>query len=447
MIKKCLPILLVIALVFSSIALAEEEPQINGYLHSEQGQRILHVWGTYYEMGFAHGYMLGDEIMDEFRGYILELLPPTIWAAGHTVIPWFFGVPDEFHGELEGILDGMRAAGVNTFVTQLGRNLDYKDLLFANAVADLGAMACSTEMAWKDGTIGDPNYSGETIVGRNLDWALAGPDKMLLPRSTIVIVYHPTLPGHKIVASVTFPGFTSCLSCMNEEGVTMVLNIAHNGVGLFNVDFNEGFQHIGITARQALHQDVNHDNVYDINDIIDNVADFPRSGAAVLNLAEPVGDGTGDPAVIMEVDNGGWVLRRPEDEEGFGNYLLAATNDLRKLRSHRKCDRFDLLQERAIASGGRLTMNSLAVNLADVFQNRFLSTTVQTLYFIPHIQMMGVAYSDENKWSTEKNPVFLDWETVTELPEGVSLETDEDLVSEPLDQAQIDEDTETGCGG
>jgi len=58
--KPCGIFILAIALCFSSLAFAE----IHGIQKNFGEQRALLVWGTPYEMGFAQGYFLGQDIMD-----------------------------------------------------------------------------------------------------------------------------------------------------------------------------------------------------------------------------------------------------------------------------------------------------------------------------------------------------------------------------------------------
>jgi hypothetical protein len=167
-------------------AMADTTP-VNGYLHEVNGQRVLHVWGTHYEMGYAHGVLLGKEIVQSMNEYVLNLLPPAIYSAAHIIAPLLFQLPDEYREEVRGMIDGVFASGANAFITPLNRYLDADDLIFCNAVGDIGAMACSSQIVWDSATKDDPQLHGETALVRNLDWALAGPNRFLLPESTIVV--------------------------------------------------------------------------------------------------------------------------------------------------------------------------------------------------------------------------------------------------------------------
>lgn len=419
---------------------------VNGYLHAVDNQRVLHVWGSYYEMGYAHGYLLGDEIMKVFHEYILNLLPVAIYKAGHWAVPPLFEVPDQFMAEFTGILDGIRDSGADPFIYPLNRDMDIGDLIFSNAVADLGAMACSSLMTWGPGTADDPRLGGEVALVRNLDWPTAGPDPFLLPKSTIVMVFSPTVPDEQTVAMVSFPGFTGCLSGINDEGVTAALNIAHNGVGLLHVDYLKRFEHIGLTIREALAKnDITGDGKSTIDDVIKNIDDNIRSGAIVVNLAQPLNAGQGDPAVIVEIDNKGVALRTPQDEPEFTDYVLAATNHLRKLHEPTDCWRYDLIRDEVTAVNGHMTMDLMYEIQQSVIQDYFLSVTVQTMYFLPHEREMGVAFTDENEYSADKEPSVLTWDEITAYPPWAVID-DDDEDDPDIDDDDADENPESDKG-
>ncbi len=437
-------------IVISSNAYAATEDHYNGYLHEVDGQRVLHVWGTHYEMGYAQGAVLGGEIIDMMHGYILELLPPVLYEALHVVVPLLFSMPDEYLDEAQGIIDGIYAGNAQTFITPLGREIDVNDLLLCNAVADIGAMGCSTQLAWGDATMNDPMLAGEAALVRDLDWTTAGPDPFLLPKGTVVIVYTPAESSEHSVAMVTFPGYFGCLSCMNDQGASVAVNIGHNGIPLWENDFAHGYTPIGLSIRQALHEiDANGDGVENLDDIIDFVGSARRSGAIVVNIAMPYESGAGDAPVILEVDNQGEAVRIPADEPDLPSNVLISTNELRKLRPSKGCYRYDILSEELIAHEGPMSLDYMWELEGMVVQDYFLSTTVQTMYFIPAKREMGVSYSTADAYSTEVQPAVLTWDDLAALPEGVDLDDDDeyDLGELPDDYEADNEDSDSaGCG-
>ncbi len=429
--------------------------KVNGYMHDVDGQRVLRVWGSHYEMGYAQGYLLSDEIVYMLDNYALNLLPDLIYFLGHMFVPYLFEFPEEYMEEAVGIIDGIKNSDTSGFIPALGRHIDVGDLVFANALGDMGAMACSTQMAWEKGTAKDPALQGETAMIRNLDWTLAGPDKYLLSRNTIVIVYSPEIPGANTVASVTFPGFIGCLTCMNDQGLAMSLNIAHNGIGLLGVNYAKKFTHIEVTLRQALHNgDLDGDGVQSINDILFNVADSVRSGAFVINLAEPYDRRPSNPAYILEADNTGFTIREPWDEPAIPSNVLISTNDLRKLYPPPGCKRYAAMRETINDLDGELTLGGMWAIEGDVAQDSWLSTTAQTVYFIPFTKEMGVAYSDQDNFSVDKSPSVISWDKIMELPDGVSLpdnDVDDDDDTDETDKATCDysdsDEEENPCCG
>ncbi|MHA1568431.1 MAG: hypothetical protein ACTSXZ_03090, partial [Alphaproteobacteria bacterium] len=423
--KRRLVFCLLVCLAPIVCAHADDAP-VNGYLHEIDGQRVLHVWGTHYEMGYAHGALLGDEIVAMMNEYVLELVPPFLYEAALVLVPLLFTMPQDYRDEVAGMIDGMAASGAETYIAPLGRHINANDLLMCNAIGDIGAMACSCQMAWGAGTEPDAALAGEVAVVRNLDWTMTGDDRFLLPRSTLVIVYTPTEGDKQPVAMVSFPGFFGCLSCMNEAGVTAVVNIAHNGVPLWEFDWIDRYTPMGATLREALHDpDFNGDGAGDLYDVVDDIDLNHPSGAIVINLAQPA-DWGGNPALIVETDSAGMTLRTTADAPEFFNHVLLSTNTLMKLRSHHTCRRYETMCEEITARGGRLTLAEMWLIEEAVMQDYFLSSTVQTMYFLPHTREMGVAFSSEEAFSAEKQPVALGWDEITALPPGTDLDDDQD---------------------
>jgi hypothetical protein len=56
-----------------------QEEEVNGSLEEVNSVKVLRVWGSRREMGYAHGYLLADDLVDLFERYlfgsVLESLP------------------------------------------------------------------------------------------------------------------------------------------------------------------------------------------------------------------------------------------------------------------------------------------------------------------------------------------------------------------------------------
>ncbi len=96
-----------------------DDVQVNGTLRDGGDHKVLHVWGTHIEMGYAHGYLLADEVMALAEGYILPMYgvsPDQYETLLSVVLPTF-----EEHKRL---LD----TGVNLQFDHFGREVSYSDV-------------------------------------------------------------------------------------------------------------------------------------------------------------------------------------------------------------------------------------------------------------------------------------------------------------------------------
>ncbi len=87
---------------------------VNGMLYDDNGQRVLHVWGDNYEMGYAHGYYLGPEIMAMMTVYTFppEGAGPWLYRWARWFITTHFFFEQDLLDEMQGMYDGMIDAGV-----------------------------------------------------------------------------------------------------------------------------------------------------------------------------------------------------------------------------------------------------------------------------------------------------------------------------------------------
>lgn len=178
---------------------------------------ILHVWGTPYEMGFAHGRILHDRVnafittlwdyfIDEITHELNEFLPDLPdwfiqdiaeggieWALEKTTNVTQEFTPQYFDQELQGLAD---ASG-----------LDFKMLQNIHMLGELTKGACSMMGAWNDALA-----SGKGLLQfRTLDWDMSGPFRDF-PHITI---YHPNDGNH--FANIGWTGWVGSLTGMNDE--------------------------------------------------------------------------------------------------------------------------------------------------------------------------------------------------------------------------------------
>ncbi|MCP4593757.1 MAG: hypothetical protein GY842_23740 [bacterium] len=215
--------LLVAVTVCGAACAVAAPPRVTGSLETVQGIRVLRLWGTAYERGYAHGFLVGDDVVELFNSAVLDprvLKDPTQYE---TVVRGEFAAKMNFdperREELRGMLDGIVASvgpsGIR--LARLGRNLDVEDLAAINSLADWHRFLCSSFSAW-----GDAEGGTEMITARNLDFlTLPGLDTKHL----LIVYLDPGLNRRRWV-SLAWSGLIGAYTAMNEEGVTISMHDA-----------------------------------------------------------------------------------------------------------------------------------------------------------------------------------------------------------------------------
>ena len=161
--------------------------------------KLLHVWGTPREMGYAHGVLLKDDVADFYEKIIgamtagmgvgVEALDQA-WA---EMEPF---VPERYLEEMAGLAKG---AGV-----------DLQTVKRAHAIPDLSEMDCTFFAAW-----GDFTADGHFIQLRALDYAT----EAHIQDNPAIVVYHPRRgPAY---VNVGWCGFIGMVTGMNAQHVCM----------------------------------------------------------------------------------------------------------------------------------------------------------------------------------------------------------------------------------
>jgi hypothetical protein len=218
-----------LSLLAPLIARAETPPPtrvVSGSLAVENKVRVLRVWGKPYDQGFAHGYLLGREIMGLFENVLFDprVMPePQFYDAvvRNAFLPRVQLSEDE-KAELQGLYEGIREC-VGTSGLKLERAqrpLDVQDLLAINCLADWIPTACSSFAAWGDRTV-----DGGTIAARNLDYF----DLPGISSQHLLIVHAAQQKGKKRFASLAWPAIIGVYTAMNEDGVFVAMHDAPAG--------------------------------------------------------------------------------------------------------------------------------------------------------------------------------------------------------------------------
>jgi hypothetical protein len=317
---------------------------VNGTLTEIDGVRVLRVWGTAQERGYAYGFLLGPEIVQFVDGFLASGTVLDVEGYNHRVLPklTMMTVPSEYEAELRALLAGMEArAGGPVESSAVGRPLEYNDLVAANSMADMLRTGCSSFSAW-----GRMTKDGHTVTGRNMDWAR----NPALEGSQLVTVFVPPSDSKTLGwVSVFWPGLIGCTTGMNAQGVTVAMHDSNSP----RPSTSGGFTSSTLLYRMAIESARAETAVEDISRVLQERHTLPGYNMMVTRPSA----GQGPRAVVFEHDSdltkgSGMTIRMPEGEDEF----LACTNHSRGRYKPSPCARYPKLSsglERIAARGGR----------------------------------------------------------------------------------------------
>lgn len=382
--------------------------EIHGRLVSVGGQKVLHVWGTPQQMGYAHGALLRTNIIAVLEDYALQVIPVSTLNTASLVYGTVADISPELREEAQGIVDGMKGAG-GAVVPKLGRELTAPDLLLVNAMTDLLSIGCSSISAWRGATSEDPELRGNLAVVRNLDWS----DTPALLDNQIVIAYEPSDPKRQRTVSVAFAGYIGCLSCINEAGVTALFNMGY-GDGAADLGTTmKGFAPANLMLRDALERrDVDGDGASTANDVEAAVRGKTHAGSYILHVLEPLplaDAGSRAPARILEVEASGVHTRVPSETTPLGETMLAATNHLRGKEGPQRCSRYERIQRTAKRSGHEVDRDALW----DLGRSVRLDAVVHTMLVEPGTRRLTLWLREAGqKPKSRAAPVVHNWDAL-----------------------------------
>lgn len=386
--------------------------------------RVLNLWGSWEDMGRAHGYLLGPDISEVFHDYFLEMAGGVgNFEGARAFFQAYFQVPQEFLDYTQGMISGI-ADTISLYSPQLGRDMDYVDICVCSSIPDIAALKkgdlllCSSVSAWNDATAEDTCLRGAPAISRNLDYYVDTKGTVL--DNSILLTFDPD-DGQEWV-SIGFPGFAGSLSGMNASGISACLNMGNNqgttqyaspfvpicmalALGLSDTDFDGSGQCDIEDMKEAL-TCWNRGNSYDIH-VVGNRA-----------LA-----GQDSNAVVVEVSNkNGYAFRHSDDEPAISPDRMIVTNHHRVLIPPVSCFRYSYL------------MDSLTAD-PDVDLQRFWSFmgavgwpatpgqggTLQTMLFMPETLEMGISFSTAATPSYLQEPEMIGWEDIfpNHSPQGI----------------------------
>jgi dienelactone hydrolase/predicted choloylglycine hydrolase len=170
------------------------------YLERVEGKLILHLKGTYREMGFAHGKLLAKQAAENGEAFldhwcVGKETPANLRKIFDTFEPF---LPERYKEEMSGFAEGS------------GLSLERIQLL--HAIPE--RFHCTGAAA-----MGSATRDGKLYHTRSLDYALDIGNHKRVQDNALVIIYEPT-DGHPYMV-VGWAGFLGCVSGMNAKGISI----------------------------------------------------------------------------------------------------------------------------------------------------------------------------------------------------------------------------------
>lgn len=272
-------------LLFSLLSISNlNAQQVNGIIYADTlGIKVIKIWGTHHQRGYALGYLTGEKITEVMVNYVKPQFGGFYEIARQVIIQGNdIGIPQDYKDEAQGVIEGMNAAGTNP------DNLDQTDILVGNCLLELSKLltklegpGCSALMSWNDATAGT-DLEGKSVISRHLDWTYSD----ILIDNHLIVVHFPSETDEKKWMLVGFSGMISSLSGLNEDysAFQHVLD-DFSGSAVHNVQYLP----IWMAIRQSLEAaDYNGDgmrNVQDVRSALNDCSNGFADGFIVTALA------------------------------------------------------------------------------------------------------------------------------------------------------------------
>ena len=225
--RRIAPTFLLLALVLAPAALAREAaeapevPKVTGTYGVENGLRVLRLWGTPKERGFAQGYLLGEEIIDGMQKALADVLRRKPGVYETNLVPLMgpgFSFSRAEEEELAGLLEGFRAKvpAEKRKVAVLAREPNLVDFKVLNTFGDWYALGCSSAAMW-----GDRTADGGAVVVRNFDFPSM--DILVASQHVRIVVPAPG-SGERGWVGICHPGSVGALTVLSEAGVFVAIH-------------------------------------------------------------------------------------------------------------------------------------------------------------------------------------------------------------------------------
>jgi hypothetical protein len=267
-----------------------------------QGYTVMQLWGSYYEMGYAHAELLGDyivqginQVKDALGGAYSNLksdISESTWMPSNT------------EDELDGMVDSIA-------ISHPDEGIDKNDIKVYITIGDWGYnYACRSHSCWGR-YVEDPV---KTLSTRRLDYHTAIP----IGNHHLLCVYIPNDGSVKWV-NFAFPGFITAFTAVNEYGT---LGSIHDWIPMGSADLSSGRMSRTAACRLALVNPTNPDISTHISDIFTELQDYEIMTKAFINYYVPEGYGGVLDCDIWRSGPDIFQLRLPHEDWHHGEAII-----------------------------------------------------------------------------------------------------------------------------
>jgi len=180
----------------------------DGHLELHDGVKILFINGTYYEMGYQHGFLLKNEIHENIRAFIKRAGEvssyETLLNIWNTTKPF---VPNCYIDEMQGIADGA--------------DISFEELAVSYMFVVEKDLNCFTYAAWADAT-----KDGRLYHIRSLDFALIIKDPITgkyIQENSVLIIREPNGGLKSLIPSIA--GWINFYQGINEKQLSIGVQV------------------------------------------------------------------------------------------------------------------------------------------------------------------------------------------------------------------------------
>jgi hypothetical protein len=375
---------------------------VNGIIYQDTlGIKVVKVWGTHQQRGFALGSLTGLDITDMIVNYIKPQFGSAYTTARTKVIQEIdISIPQIYKDEAQGVIDGMVASGTNP------NNLDQTDILIGNCMLDLGNLlsksfeqGCSTLMSWGDATTGT-DLDGKSVASRHMDWTYSS----ILINHNVIVVHFPSEPNETKWLLAGYDGMISALSGLNQDfGAFQQVLADFYGAGLHNKQYVP----VWMAIRKALESsDYNNDgarNVQDLHTVLEESTNGFADGFIITSLGRT---STVDSLVAMVAE---LTPTNPVRTYRYNNYddkipgdnLYASNYQIARNNAHNYDTRYNAI----VANLGDGTLMSLDSNWTIMRDHSHQSNNMQFMQYSPEMDYFRMSVWRNGQQAYKNEPM------------------------------------------